>query len=283
MLNLERLWTPWRMQYVGGVPDPEAACVFCALPADTDDVGNLVVHRGDHAYIMMNLFPYNTGHLLIVPYRHVPTPVEATGDELAEIMILTQRLLPVLSRALGNQGANIGINVGEIAGAGIAAHLHQHIVPRWRGDANFMPIVAGTKVLPELLPVTYARIRSEFAASGKSALVHLMCFDRTGAMLLVDAATGTPPTVAPDATNLPVWRQAVAALQEGGERPDLVGWGGSERAVPGATTGLCFVCQAPSSSGERFRWVRTPDGVANLEPALASLVQQAYIRFTENA
>ncbi|MEZ4500376.1 MAG: hypothetical protein R2839_09910 [Thermomicrobiales bacterium] len=120
MLNLERLWTPWRMQYVGGVPHPEAACVFCALPADTDDVGNLVVHRGDHAYIMMNLFPYNTGHLLnSFPTDMCQPPVEATGTNWRNHDPDAAIAAGVVTGALGNQGANIGINVGEIAGAGV--------------------------------------------------------------------------------------------------------------------------------------------------------------------
>lgn len=147
----QRLWTPHRMVYIreGQQPGPDD-CPFCFAPGAPDEQ-SLIVHRGTHAYVLMNLFPYNSGHLLVCPYRHIATYDEATAEEVAEIGALTQtamRVLPVVAR---NDGFNIGMNQGEVAGAGIAGHLHQHIVPRWAQDANFLPIIAQTKALPQLL------------------------------------------------------------------------------------------------------------------------------------
>jgi len=111
----------------------------------------LIVHRGEFAYALLNLYPYNSGHILVCPYRHIPTYDEATLAEVAEIGLLTQQAMTALNGVSGAHGFNIGMNQGEVAGAGIAAHLHQHVVPRWRNDANFLPIIAKTKVLPKLL------------------------------------------------------------------------------------------------------------------------------------
>jgi diadenosine tetraphosphate (Ap4A) HIT family hydrolase len=130
------------------------------LAAD-NDVASLILHRGEHAFAILNLFPYNTAHLMLVPNAHVASPVDAPPEALTEIALLLPPTLQALSRALGCQGFNVGLNVGAVAGAGMAEHLHQHVVPRWTGDANFMPIVAATMVLPELLPVTYAKVRAE--------------------------------------------------------------------------------------------------------------------------
>jgi len=147
----QRLWTPHRAVYVGqgqGAHDDE--CPFCEAPAKSDDDA-LIVARGEHAYVVLNLFPYNPGHLLVCPYRHIATYDLATVEEVAEIAALTQiamRVLTVVSRA---QGFNIGMNQGQVGGAGIAEHLHQHIVPRYGGDSNFFPIIAETKAVTRLL------------------------------------------------------------------------------------------------------------------------------------
>ena len=165
---MERLWTPWRMQYVtGSTGDNDQVSrsdVFVAALESADDPDSLVVHRGNHAFIIMNLFPYNTGHMMVVPNRKVQTLDELTPDERAEIMELTSVATEVANRVLRCDGFNIGLNIGTIAGAGIADHLHLHVVPRWTGDANFMPITASTMVLPELLPSTTARLKGEFIA-----------------------------------------------------------------------------------------------------------------------
>jgi ATP adenylyltransferase len=156
--SLEHLWTPYRMAYIRGENKPEnedeETCPFCRAGRADDDAAALVVARGDTAYVVLNLYPYNSGHLMVCPYRHVALYDELTADEVTEIGLLTQTSMSVL-RGIGNpHGFNIGMNQGSVAGAGIAAHLHQHIVPRWGGDTNFMPVVAQTKVMPQLLEDT---------------------------------------------------------------------------------------------------------------------------------
>lgn len=145
------------MVYLRGEGRPATAaehdCPFCAAPA-MDDAAGLIVHRGVHAYVVMNLYPYNAGHVLVCPYRHVADYTDLTLDEREEIAQQTQDAMRVIRAVSGAQGFNIGMNQGGIAGAGIAAHLHQHVVPRWGGDTNFMPVVGQTKVMPELLEET---------------------------------------------------------------------------------------------------------------------------------
>jgi len=150
--EFQRLWTPHRMVYIQqGQQRPHGEdCPFCFAPSLSDEQ-SLIVYRGAHAYALLNLFPYNSGHLLVCPYRHVPLYDDATDDEVVEIAQITQTAMRVIRSVSRNDGYNIGMNQGEIAGAGIASHLHQHIVPRWASDANFLPIVAKTKALPQLL------------------------------------------------------------------------------------------------------------------------------------
>jgi ATP adenylyltransferase len=147
----QRLWTPHRLVYIenGQQPD-EHSCPFCRAP-ERDDERSLIVARGRTAYVVLNLYPYNSGHVLICPYRHIATYDEASPEEVAEIGELTQIAMRVLTATSGCQGFNIGMNQGQIAGAGIAAHLHQHVVPRWPLDSNFFPIIAQTKAVPRLL------------------------------------------------------------------------------------------------------------------------------------
>lgn len=149
--ELQRLWVPHRMVYVADHRQPDHTdCPFCAAPARSDEDA-LIVARGRSAYVLLNLFPYNTGHMLVCPYRHVSGYDEATVEEVAEIGELTQTAMRVAREVMGCDGFNIGMNQGAIAGAGVAAHLHQHIVPRWASDANFFPIIAKTKAMPQLL------------------------------------------------------------------------------------------------------------------------------------
>ncbi|GAA0932998.1 HIT domain-containing protein [Nonomuraea longicatena] len=153
--NFQRLWTPHRMAYIKGENKPTGegpgdGCPFCTIPA-MDDADGLIVARGARVYAVLNLYPYNSGHLMVVPYRHVAEYDELDPAETAELGDFTQRALRALRKASGAQGFNVGMNLGQVAGAGIAAHLHQHVVPRWGGDTNFMPVVAQTKVLPQLL------------------------------------------------------------------------------------------------------------------------------------
>jgi ATP adenylyltransferase len=154
---LDRLWTPHRMAYIRGeskpTDDSEGECPFCRIPSLDDDHG-LVVHRGELVFAVLNLYPYAPGHLMICPYRHIAGYTETTPEEAEEMTVLTKQALHTLRKVSNVQGFNIGMNQGAVAGAGIAAHLHQHVVPRWLGDQNFMPVIAKTKTLPELLQDT---------------------------------------------------------------------------------------------------------------------------------
>ncbi len=149
--GFDRLWSPHRMAYILGESKPDGdGCPFCQIPS-RDDADGLVVARGSLAYAVLNLFPYNPGHLMLVPYRHVADYDELTVPEANEIAALTQRALVVLRKVSNPGGFNLGVNLGAVGGAGIAAHLHQHVVPRWTGDTNYMPVVGQTRVLPQLL------------------------------------------------------------------------------------------------------------------------------------
>jgi ATP adenylyltransferase len=151
--EFQRLWTPHRMAYITrghAGEDVDDECPFCVAPQRTDEEG-LIVHRGKLAFVILNLYPYNAGHMMVCPYRHVAMYDDATVDEVAEIASLTQTAMRVLKVVSRNEGFNIGMNQGRIAGAGVADHLHQHIVPRWSTDANFFPIIAKTKAIVSLL------------------------------------------------------------------------------------------------------------------------------------
>lgn len=153
----QRLWTPHRMVYIGGEKKPVDGsiqeCPFCRAPG-ADDVDNLIVHRGELAYAVLNLYPYSPGHLLVCPYRHFSDWTDATESERAEIGELTATAMRVLRAVSSPSGFNLGMNQGEVAGAGIAAHLHQHVVPRWLGDANFLPVIGQARAVPQLLGQT---------------------------------------------------------------------------------------------------------------------------------
>lgn len=157
---MERLWSPWRLAYVTGARDPQA-CIFCdALTAS--EAESLVLFRGSSCFVILNLFPYNNGHLMIAPNRHVATLAKLTREELAELMSLTQRAEIAVTEVYRPEGLNVGLNLGRSAGAGIADHMHMHLVPRWTGDTNFMTVVGGVRVLPEELERTAARLRPIF-------------------------------------------------------------------------------------------------------------------------
>jgi ATP adenylyltransferase len=172
--GFERLWTPHRMIYIQGENKPattdQTECPFCSVQSREDREG-LIVHRSDLVYAVLNLYPYSPGHLLICPYRHVADLTELDRDELLALGVLTQDAMHVLRAASSPHGFNLGINQGAVAGAGIAAHLHQHVVPRWAGDANFLPVVGQTKALPQLLDQTWEIVRNSwdsYAAAGHS-------------------------------------------------------------------------------------------------------------------
>ncbi|MCF4121879.1 HIT domain-containing protein [Antribacter sp. KLBMP9083] len=159
--GMERLWTPHRMVYIGGEAKPAdstvGACPFCRIPQGDDEQG-LVVARGERCFVILNLYPYNSGHLMVLPYRHVSDYTDLDEAETVELAVLTQKAIRILGVVYAPAGFNIGMNQGAVAGAGIAAHLHQHLVPRWLGDANFLPVVGQTKALPELLADTRRRL-----------------------------------------------------------------------------------------------------------------------------
>jgi len=159
-VSLERLWTPWRLAYVTGGAE-SAGCVFCNALTDPD-AAPLIVFRGDACFVILNLFPYNNAHLLIVPNRHLATLEGATAGELTELMSLARVAEVAITAAYAPHGMNLGINLGKSAGAGVPGHLHMHVVPRWNGDTNFMTVVGHTRVLPEELPVTADKLRPIF-------------------------------------------------------------------------------------------------------------------------
>jgi len=171
--ELERLWTPHRMAYIAGENKPadesSGECPFCRIPTLDDEEG-LVVHRGELAYAVLNLYPYAPGHLMVCPYRHVADYTELTEHETLEVAHATQQGMRVLRRVSSPHGFNIGMNQGAVAGAGIAAHLHQHIVPRWAGDQNFMPIIGRTKTLPQLMSETRQLVAEAWRNSGENTV-----------------------------------------------------------------------------------------------------------------
>ena len=165
---MHHLWTPWRLAYVSGGSEP-AACVFCEALGD-EQAAPLVLFRAERAFVILNLFPYNNAHLMVVPNRHVATLGEATPAELHELMDLARIAEAAIAETYGPHGMNLGINLGKPAGAGVPGHLHLHVVPRWNGDTNFMTVVGQTRVLPEELSQTADKLRPVFARLAGSLL-----------------------------------------------------------------------------------------------------------------
>ena len=165
---MDRLYAPWRMAYVDQ-PQKEqtspgaSGCIFCDKAAAHDDDRNLIVHRAERAFVLLNLFPYNNGHLMVVPYRHTADLADLDQPTLLELMTLARQAQAALGRAFHPDGYNLGMNLGQAAGAGIADHLHLHIVPRWGGDTNFMPVLADVKVLPDSLESSCRKIRAAWS------------------------------------------------------------------------------------------------------------------------
>ena len=155
---MENLWTPWRMKYISGDSNPGGECVFCASPKIADGPSNLIVHRGENVFAILNRFPYTTGHLMVVPFLHVPSIEDLAPATRTEMMEMVNSALGVLRTVYHPDGFNVGINMGSAAGAGIAEHAHIHIVPRWGGDTNFMSTIGETRVLPEELEESFKRI-----------------------------------------------------------------------------------------------------------------------------
>ncbi|MEA2472627.1 MAG: adenylyltransferase [Thermoleophilaceae bacterium] len=149
----ERLWAPWRLDYIKG-PKPDE-CIFCTKPQAGDDRASYIVHRGEHCFAILNAYPYNNGHLMVSPYRHVPSIEQLEPDALLELMTMSQSAIAALREAYGPEGFNLGINQGKVAGAGVEHHIHLHVVPRWGADTNFMPVIGDTRVLPQSLDASY--------------------------------------------------------------------------------------------------------------------------------
>jgi len=161
---MDYLWTPWRYSYIASGPKKDG-CVFCQAVAAQDDAGTLIVLRAEKSFVILNRYPYTSGHVMVVPYAHVSDFSAADPDALAEMMRLAQRVQVALVHTYRPEGFNIGMNLGRAAGAGIVDHLHLHVLPRWSGDANFMTVVGETRVEPEELPTTYERLRKALALS----------------------------------------------------------------------------------------------------------------------
>ena len=161
---MERIWSPWRMAYIQAAKEQgeDGGCIFCDLPAEGDDVRTMILARGELAFVIVNSFPYNPGHLMVAPFRHVGAFTSLEAAELADVDALVARSIRALEQEMEPHGYNLGMNLGRVAGAGIPDHVHWHLVPRWNGDTNFMPVVGQTRVLPELLEETYTRLRPRF-------------------------------------------------------------------------------------------------------------------------
>lgn len=275
------------MRYVGG-GTKESGCVFCSRLAGEDDVGALILHRSPRAFLILNRYPYNTGHLMVIPNDHVPDFESLDPRAVTGLAALLPAVTRALRRALGCDGFNIGVNVGAVAGAGVAAHLHQHVVPRWLGDANFMPILASTMVLPELIPVTYAKLRAELErelspihddspGTVDSGTVRICLFGRDDTqVLLVGPSTASRLPVAATQADEPLWRAALRTVDAPGA--ELAGWAGLRRAEGRGPSAFAF--RAPdmvlSEAAVRLqaRWV--PIGTA--ETSLASESDRAVLR-----
>jgi ATP adenylyltransferase len=154
---MDYLWTPWRYAYITSA-DRAPGCIFCEKPAEHNDRKNLIVHRAEHCFVILNAFPYTSGHVMIVPYAHFDQLDKLPREAAHELIDLSQRLESLLRRIYNAEGINLGMNIGKCAGAGVAGHVHMHVLPRWTADANFVSVVGETRVLPEMLDATYEKI-----------------------------------------------------------------------------------------------------------------------------
>lgn len=260
------LSAPWRMRYLSN-SQVAPGCVFCQKLTSDDDVGNLVLWRGESIAIVMNLFPYSTGHVMLLPYEHIASPEQLDDPAvMTEIALEIPTTMRALRKVLGCQGFNTGMNTGAAAGAGIADHMHVHVVPRWNGDANFMPVIGNVTVMPEELQVTYAKIRAELIVEHDefwppSALV--FSADRSRIFLL-DANGGSIPSTLTDHQHSLV-RTMGSGLAEIGIEASIVGWAGDDAVVWQAT---------PDSDPIEGRWV----AISELPPVFVPLAAEALQR-----
>jgi ATP adenylyltransferase len=160
---MENLWAPWRMTFIRPKSEPTPGCIFCTQPAAHQDETYYILHRGEHCFMMLNLYPYSNGHLMIAPYEHINSIEKLSSEVLADLMAQVQLALRALRLTMNPDGFNMGINEGKVAGAGFADHMHYHVVPRWNGDTNFMPVIADIKVMPEHLDIIYRELKAALA------------------------------------------------------------------------------------------------------------------------
>lgn len=270
------------MRYVGGGAS-DGGCVFCARLAGEDDVRSLILHRGEQAFVIMNLYPYNTGHVMLVPNRHVAGPEEASAAEMAELAGLVPATLRALRRSLNCHGFNLGLNVGAVAGAGVADHLHQHVVPRWQGDANFMPILAATTVLPELIPVTYAKLRAELgrvtAGASAATVAAVVLGGEDDRVLLGDDGRLPTATAAGDEA---VWRAAERAVAQATGGPStVVGWAGPTGATTGAAPLALTMHPLAPVAPNRAAWISVSDALGGPDgPTVAAALANLAVEET---
>jgi len=157
---MKQIWAPWRMEFIE--MEKPAGCILCDKPRENDDPANYILYRGEKNFVILNSYPYTSGHLMVAPYRHVASLEELAPDELHEHIEVVSRSIRVLRQVFNPAGFNVGMNLGEVAGAGIADHVHTHVVPRWPGDTNFMPVLADVRVIPQALADTYQRLKGRF-------------------------------------------------------------------------------------------------------------------------
>jgi ATP adenylyltransferase len=157
----QRIWAPWRLPYVKDA-SKDTECIFCSKPAEGDDAATFIVHRGERCYVILNTFPYTNGHLMVAPFEHLARLQDLDAETTAELMALAARATAILDDTYGPEGYNVGVNQGRIAGAGFDSHIHMHVVPRWAGDTNYMPVIADTRVMPQTLEQSYDALKGAF-------------------------------------------------------------------------------------------------------------------------
>jgi len=270
----ERLWTPWRMRYIGG-HTKEEGCIFCNRLDSDNDIASLILYRGTNVFVIMNLYPYNTGHVMLVPNTHAADPSGLSPGTLREMGETLPMITTALRRVLDCDGFNVGLNIGDIAGAGVAEHLHEHIVPRWTGDANFMPILASTMVLPELIPVTYAKIRAEIERVQRSRdAARMIVFDENGRALLHHKRV---PSVALE-LSIPVWKSVVNAVPREVTAFELAGWAGADSTRTDVDIPIGLTLRAVAGPSLPDGWAWSPLDDPSIDETTRSQLQRAELQ-----
>jgi ATP adenylyltransferase len=261
------------MRYISGGAK-EDGCIFCNRLASDHDLGSLILHRGAHTFVMMNLYPYNTGHIMLVPNDHAADPGQLSRETLHEMGESLPMLTSALRRVFDCDGFNVGLNIGSIAGAGVGAHLHQHIVPRWAGDANFMPILASTMVIPETIPVTYAKIRAELDRDiSRATEACFVLLDTSGENAFLN--NGRIPSLQLKG-EVPVWKSIVDAVPESVNNLELVGWAGSESTLTETPEEICLTLRGTVEDGLPEGWALVAIDDTGLDQETADQLLRAH-------